>query len=60
MYGVESDFWSVGVIAYECLMGKHPLIRSGMQTTETITRIVNYKVWLAICARHFCALASFA
>lgn len=24
-YGVDSDIWSVGILASECLMGKHPI-----------------------------------
>lgn len=41
-YGVECDWWSLGVIAYEMIYAKSPF--SDGTATKTINNIINFQV----------------
>eukprot|EP00467_Chlorarachnion_reptans_P006414 CAMPEP_0114525468 /NCGR_PEP_ID=MMETSP0109-20121206/22442_1 /TAXON_ID=29199 /ORGANISM="Chlorarachnion reptans, Strain CCCM449" /LENGTH=277 /DNA_ID=CAMNT_0001707055 /DNA_START=63 /DNA_END=896 /DNA_ORIENTATION=- len=46
VYGRECDWWSVGVILFECIVGYPPFMADSLQ--ETIHKILKYKKYLKI------------
>ncbi len=43
-YGRECDYWSLGAILYECLVGFPPFCSNGSQ--ETYQKIINWRRYL--------------
>ena len=46
LYGVEVDWWSLGVCAYEMLFGKTPFTDDYGSMVATYSNIMQYKVWV--------------
>ena len=42
-YGKEVDFWSLGILIYEMLLGKHPFHKPGLSQSALFERIVKCK-----------------
>ncbi|KAL7746485.1 hypothetical protein RI367_008135 [Sorochytrium milnesiophthora] len=45
-YGKECDWWSLGAILFECLVGYPPFCSDSPQ--ETYRKVINWKSWLVI------------
>ena len=46
-YGIECDWWSLGIIAYEFMVGVTPF--EGDTQKETYDSIMNYEVCVCLC-----------
>ena len=56
-HSYEVDIWSLGVIAYACLVGRPPFETQDVKTTYTKIKMCNYSfpdhVTLSTVAKHF-------
>jgi len=54
LYGVECDWWALGLIAYEMIYGKSPFTDG--TTTKTVHNILNFQVQQSKSSRRILAV----